>query len=139
MSLVNTGVLCGPLHTKAAVKQYLEGLEKIKQQGGKILVGGKSLEDKFPGGNYVAPTIVEIDPTASIVKHELFAPVLYVMKFKTLEEAIQINNNVPQGLSSSLFTKDLANLFKWIGPNGSDCGIINCNIGTSGAEIGGDI
>jgi aldehyde dehydrogenase family 7 protein A1 len=71
------------------------------------------------------------------LRHELFAPVVYVIKFKTIDEGIRHNNNVPQGLSSTLFTKDLQNYFKWVGPNGSDCGIVNCNIGTSGAEIGG--
>jgi aldehyde dehydrogenase family 7 protein A1 len=88
-------------------------------------------------GNYVEPTIVEISHSAPIVQHEIFAPIVYVFKFKTLEEAIKMNNAVPQGLSSSLFTKNLQNMFKWIGPTGSDCGIVNCNIGTSGAEIGG--
>jgi len=71
------------------------------------------------------------------VQHESFCPVLYVFKFKTLDEAIKYNNGVPQGLSSSLFTNDIKNYFKWIGPSGSDCGIVNLNIGTSGAEIGG--
>jgi len=88
-------------------------------------------------GNYVEPTIVEIAHDAEIVKHEIFAPIVYVFKFKTIDEAIAYNNEVPQGLSSSLFTKNLQNYFKWIGPLGSDCGIVNCNIGTSGAEIGG--
>ena len=124
----------GPLHTKDAVKNYVEGMKQIQQQGGKILCGGKALEGE---GNYVEPTIVEIKPDAPIVKHELFAPVVYVVKFKTLEEAIGYNNNVPQGLSSTLFTKNIQNYFNWVGPAGSDCGIVNCNIGTSGAEIGG--
>lgn len=105
-------------------------------QGGKILSGGKLVEDKQPG-NYVFPTLVEIEGKAPIVKEELFVPILYLIKFKTLEEAISLNNEVPQGLSSSIFTKNLQNLFKWIGPLGSDCGIVNCNIGPSGAEIGG--
>lgn len=131
------GVLCGPLHSKNSVKMYAHGIETIKAQGGKILIGGKVLEKEFPGGNYVEPTIVEIDPSAPIVQEELFAPVLYVMKFKNFQDAIKMNNGVPQGLSSAIFTKDLTNLFKWVGPLGSDCGIVNCNIGTSGAEIGG--
>jgi len=92
----------------------------------------------LPGpGNYVEPTIVSISHDAHIVKEEIFAPIVYVFKFKTLDEAIKMNNSVPQGLSSSLFTKNLQHMFKWIGPLGSDCGIVNCNIGTSGAEIGG--
>jgi len=131
------GVLCGPLHHKAAVKIYTNGIETIKSQGGKVLTGGKVLDKEFPGGNYVAPTIVAISSDAEIIKEELFCPILYVIKFKTFEEAIQINNGVPQGLSSAIFTKDLSKLFQWVGPLGSDCGIVNCNIGTSGAEIGG--
>jgi len=129
--------LCGPLHTKAAVKEYTDGIKEIIHQGGKIIFGGKTLEEKHPGGNYVEPTLVEIDPATPIIKEELFVPILYLMKFKTIEEAIAINNGVPQGLSSSMFTKDLQNLFKWVGPLGSDCGIVNVNIGPSGAEIGG--
>ena len=131
---LNQDTLMGPLHTKDAVKNYVEGMKQIQQQGGKILCGGKAVEGE---GNYVEPTIVEIKPDAPIVKHELFAPVVYVVKFKTLEEAIGYNNNVPQGLSSTLFTKNIQNYFNWVGPAGSDCGIVNCNIGTSGAEIGG--
>lgn len=88
-------------------------------------------------GNYVMPTIVEIDWRAPIVKTELFVPILYILKFDTLEEAIKINNSVPQGLSSAMFTNDVKNVFKWTGPLGSDCGIVNVNIGNSGAEIGG--
>lgn len=126
--------LVGPLHTKSGVKQYSDGLKEIQKQGGKILIGGNVL----PGpGNYVEPTIVAINHDAHIVKEEIFAPIVYVFKFKTLDEAIKINNEVPQGLSSSLFTKNLQNMFKWIGPLGNDCGIVNTNIGTSGAEIGG--
>jgi aldehyde dehydrogenase family 7 protein A1 len=126
--------LVGPLHTKQAVKQYVDGLAEIQKQGGKILQGGNVIKG---AGNYVEPTIVEISHSAPIVQHEIFAPIVYVFKFKTLDEAIKMNNAVPQGLSSSLFTKNLQNMFKWIGPTGSDCGIVNCNIGTSGAEIGG--
>lgn len=126
--------LMGPLHTKNAVKDYVNGLKEIEKQGGKILTGGNVIKGS---GNYVEPTIVEIAHDAEIVKHEIFAPIVYVFKFKTLNEAIDWNNEVPQGLSSSLFTKNLQNYFKWVGPLGSDCGIVNCNIGTSGAEIGG--
>ncbi|KAM0969960.1 hypothetical protein ACFX13_018381 [Malus domestica] len=102
--------------------------------GGKILTGGSVIESD---GNFVQPTIVEIASNASVVKEELFGPVLYVMKFKTLEEAIELNNSVPQGLSSSIFTSKPNTIFKWIGPHGSDCGIVNVNIPTNGAEIGG--
>jgi len=128
------GVLLGPLHTKMAVSQFKDGIEAAKKQGGKVLVGGGVIAGP---GNYVEPTIIEIGHDAPVVQHELFAPVTYVMKFKTLDEAIQWNNEVPQGLSSTLFTKNLQHYFNWVGPAGSDCGIVNCNIGTSGAEIGG--
>jgi aldehyde dehydrogenase family 7 protein A1 len=135
-SPLEPSTLMGPLHTPAAVKEYLEGLETIKQQGGKILYGGKVVENG-EGGNYVYPTLVEIDGYADIVKTELFVPILHLIKFSTLDEAIKLNNCVPQGLSSSIFTKNLQNYFRWVGPTGSDCGIVNCNIGPSGAEIGG--
>jgi aldehyde dehydrogenase family 7 protein A1 len=126
--------LCGPLHSKWQVEMFLKGIEDIKQQGGKVLCGGQTVDGP---GNYVKPCLVEIDANAAILKEELFCPILYIIKFKTLDEAIQYNNDVPQGLSSSLFTTDLRNMHKWMGPLGSDCGIVNCNIGTSGAEIGG--
>lgn len=124
----------GPLHTPNSVKDYEKGIADIKKQGGKILYGGNLIKGE---GNYVEPAIVAINHDAECVKHELFGPVAYVFKFSTLNEAIAWNNEVPQGLSSTIFTKDVQNYFKWIGPTGSDCGIVNCNIGTSGAEIGG--
>jgi aldehyde dehydrogenase family 7 protein A1 len=127
--------LMGPLHNKKGVQEYLDGLEEIKKQGGQILTGGKLCEEL--GGNYVEPTIVAISHDAPIVQQEIFAPIVYVFKFDTIEEAIKMNNGVPQGLSSALFTKNLQNYFRWVGPLGSDCGLVNCNIGTSGAEIGG--
>ncbi|KRX07720.1 Aldehyde/histidinol dehydrogenase [Pseudocohnilembus persalinus] len=131
---LDSKTLLGPLHSKNQVEEYVKGIEEIKKQGGKILYGGKTVNRP---GNFVMPTIVEIDHRAPIVQTELFMPILYVMKFDTIEEAIKINNNVPQGLSSSLFTNDVKNVFKWTGPSGSDCGIVNVNIGPSGAEIGG--
>lgn len=126
--------LVGPLHNQMGVDIYTNAIEEIKKQGGKILTGGNVIEGE---GNYVEPTIVEMDKDADIVKTETFAPVLYVFKIKDIDEAIKYNNDVPQGLSSSLFTNDIKNYFKWIGPTGSDCGLVNCNIGSSGAEIGG--
>lgn len=84
--------LCGPLHSKWQVEMYLNGIESIKKQGGKVLVGGKTIEGP---GNYVEPTLIEIDSKAEILKEELFCPILYIIKFKTLEEAIEINNDVP--------------------------------------------
>jgi aldehyde dehydrogenase family 7 protein A1 len=131
---MDSKTLMGPMHSEAGVKQFEDGVAEIQRQGGRILCGGK----RIPGpGNYVEPTIAEIAHDADIVKHEIFAPIVYVFKFKNLEEVIEWNNEVPQGLSSALFTKNLQNYFKWVGPTGSDCGLVNCNIGTSGAEIGG--
>jgi aldehyde dehydrogenase family 7 protein A1 len=128
------GVLMGPVHTPSAVKEYKEGLEEIKKQGGKIVYGGNVLARE---GNFVEPTLVEINHDADIVKTELFVPILYAIKFKTIDEAIAWNNEVPQGLSSSMFTTSHENVFRWTGPAGSDCGLVNVNVGTSGAEIGG--
>jgi len=130
------GVLCGPLHTKEAVENYLNTIKRIKESGGKILTGGKRAETGL-GGNFVEPTIVEIQHDVPVVHEECFAPILYIIKVNNLDEAIRYNNEVPQGLSSSLFTNDHKNIFKWIGPSGSDCGIVNVNVPTSGAEIGG--
>ncbi|RXI06186.1 hypothetical protein DVH24_018228 [Malus domestica] len=118
----------------AAVGTAGQRCTTCRRLGGKILTGGSVIESD---GNFVQPTIVEIASNASVVKEELFGPVLYVMKFKTLEEAIELNNSVPQGLSSSIFTSKPNTIFKWIGPHGSDCGIVNVNIPTNGAEIGG--
>merc|ERR1712150_80555 len=131
---LDDSTLLGPLHTKAAVKEYTDGLAEIVKQGGKVLFGGNVVDRP---GNFVEPCIVETPPTADIVKTELFVPIMHVMKFKTFEEAVAMNNSVPQGLSSSIFTADMKSVFKWIGPRGSDCGLVNVNCGTSGAEIGG--
>ncbi|CAI9114434.1 OLC1v1015159C3 [Oldenlandia corymbosa var. corymbosa] len=128
------GTLLGPLHTRTSKENFEKGIQAIISQGGKILTGGSVIESE---GNFVQPTIVEIKPEADVVKEELFGPVLYVMKFQTLKEAIEINNSVPQGLSSSIFTRRPDIIFRWIGPAGSDCGIVNVNIPTNGAEIGG--
>uniref|UniRef100_A0AAR2J8W2 aldehyde dehydrogenase (NAD(+)) n=1 Tax=Pygocentrus nattereri TaxID=42514 RepID=A0AAR2J8W2_PYGNA len=127
--------LYGPLHTKQAVQQYLAAIEQAKQQGGTLVCGGKVMDRP---GNYVEPTIFTgLAHDAPIVHTETFVPILYVIKFKTEEEAFAWNNEVKQGLSSSIFTKDMGRVFRWLGPKGSDCGIVNVNIPTSGAEIGG--
>jgi aldehyde dehydrogenase family 7 protein A1 len=137
------GTLLGPLHTAGAVREFEEGLAEIKAQGGRVLCGGRvltgsaELPEAIRGGFYVAPTVVEIGAAAPIVQTELFVPILYVFKFATFEEAVALNNGVPQGLSSSIFTRDMRQVFKWVGPSGSDCGLVNVNAGTSGAEIGG--
>ena len=127
--------LVGPLKTNEQMETFKNGVAEAQRQGGKVLYGGKVIEGTE--GNYVMPTIIEIDSTAEILQQELFVPILYMIRFKTYDEAVAINNDVPQGLSSSLFTKDLQLYKRWIGPLGSDCGIVNTNIGTSGAEIGG--
>eukprot|EP00742_Colponemidia_sp_Colp-10_P004347 GILJ01004639.1.p1 GENE.GILJ01004639.1~~GILJ01004639.1.p1 ORF type:complete len:535 (+),score=77.58 GILJ01004639.1:53-1657(+) len=132
---LEAGTLCGPLHTKSAVTAYAQGIEEALKQGGSLVAGGRVLSDRE--GNFVEPTLISIHHDAPIVKKEIFAPILYVMKVHSIEQAIHHNNEVPQGLSSSLFTNDLTNLFKWTGPAGSDCGIVNVNMGPSGAEIGG--
>ena len=124
----------GPLHTAAAVKQFVESIEKIKEQGGKVLIGGQAIEGP---GFYVQPTVVEIEHDAPIVQHELFLPILYLIKFSTLDEAIAINNEVSQGLSSALFSLNMRHMWQWLGPNGSDCGLANVNLSTSGEEMGG--
>ncbi|KAI5721577.1 hypothetical protein M8J77_022576 [Diaphorina citri] len=127
--------LYGPLHSEAGVRGYLATVEEIKELGGTIEFGGKKIDRP---GYFVEPTIVTGLPHNSRVVHrETFAPIVYVFPFDSLDEAITWNNEVKQGLSSSIFTKDVTNLFKWLGPQGSDCGLINVNIPTNGAEIGG--
>jgi aldehyde dehydrogenase (NAD+) len=126
--------LMGPLVTEAAVKDYENAIAQIKDQGGEILCGGKRLDRP---GNFVEPTIVRCQPDMPMVQIETFAPILYVMEFETLQEAIDIHNDVPQGLSSSIFTTNMLTAETFLSARGSDCGIANVNIGTSGAEIGG--
>ena len=114
----------------------LAAIEKAKAAGGKVLTGGKALTDRK--GNFVLPTIVTgLKNADDVVQTETFAPILYVMPFKTLDEAIELQNAVPQGLSSSIFTQNLRSAEQYLSAAGSDCGIANVNIGTSGAEIGG--
>jgi aldehyde dehydrogenase (NAD+) len=128
----------GPLIDKDAVQLYLQAIEKCKAEGGKFIVEGGILEgEEFKSGYYVKPCIAEAEPHFDIVKHETFAPILYLLKYKTIEEAILIQNAVPQGLSSSIMTLNLREAEKFLSVAGSDCGIANVNIGTSGAEIGG--
>ena len=128
----------GPLIDHKAVIAYVSAAHEVKEEGGKMLVEEEILEGKdFESGCYVKPCIGEVEPSFKIVKYETFAPILYIMKYKTLEEAIEIQNNVPQGLSSSIFTLNMREAEQFLSVNGSDCGIANVNIGTSGAEIGG--
>lgn len=128
----------GPLIDKDAVAAYLDTIKKVKAEGGNELVTGGVLEGSgFESGCYVKPCIFEVSGNTEMVKHETFAPILYLMKYNTLEEAIQLQNGVPQGLSSSIMTLDMREAELFLSAKGSDCGIANVNIGTSGAEIGG--
>jgi aldehyde dehydrogenase (NAD+) len=127
--------LMGPLVNGSAVEEMFDALEQAKQEGGQILTGGTMRPDLGP--NFVEPTIIKMPAQTDIVEKETFAPVLYMMEYRDLEEAIQIHNAVPQGLSSAIFTNSLRKAEEFLSVNGSDCGIANVNIGTSGAEIGG--
>ncbi|MDP4262077.1 MAG: aldehyde dehydrogenase family protein [Bacteroidota bacterium] len=128
----------GPLIDKDAVKMYQQAIEKCKMEGGHFIAEGGVLEGKgYESGCYVKPCIAEVNPGMEIVCHETFAPILYLLRYKTLDEAIGIQNGVPQGLSSSIMTLNLREAEQFLSSAGSDCGIANVNIGTSGAEIGG--
>ena len=133
-----TGNLVGPLIDKAAVNAYLNAIEQVKAEGGNVLCGAEVLSGEgYESGCYVKPTICEAANSFKIVQAETFAPILYIMKFKTLDEAIAMQNGVKQGLSSSIFTNHMQEAEQFLSAWGSDCGIANVNIGTSGAEIGG--
>ena len=127
--------LVGPLIDADAIAQMQRALAAAKAQGGKVLVGGEPVE--LPGGCYAKPALVAATPEMAIVREETFAPILYVLKYRTLDEAIAIHNDVPQGLSSSIFSNDLIECERFLSATGSDCGIANVNTSTSGAEIGG--
>ena len=128
----------GPLIDKQAVEMYLNAIEKAKTEGGKVLVEGGVLDGPgYESGCYVKPVIIEAENHYSIVQDETFAPILYIMKYSDLEEAIEMQNGVKQGLSSAIMTTSLRDAEKFLSASGSDCGIANVNIGTSGAEIGG--
>lgn len=128
----------GPLIDKDAVQMYSQTIETAKAEGGKILVEGAVLKGKgYESGCYVKPCVIEAKNNMQIVQHETFAPVLYLMKYKTIDEAIEMQNEVPQGLSSAIMTVNMREAEQFLSYAGSDCGIANVNIGTSGAEIGG--
>ncbi len=130
--------LVGPLVDATAVKNFLHAIEEVQKEGGKVAYGGTKLNgEKYPNGNYVLPAIVEAENQFSMVQEETFAPIVYLIKYRTIEEAILHNNQVPQGLSSCIFTENLVEAEKFLSETGSDCGIANVNLGTSGAEIGG--
>ena len=131
---LDSDTLVGPLVDNKAVKEYSDALEIIKKEKGEILYGGNVIQRD---GYYVEPTLVKANMDMEIVREETFAPILYIFEFEVLEEAIEAHNSVDQGLSSSIFTKDMQSVEKFLSHSGSDCGIANVNIGTSGAEIGG--
>ena len=126
-------ILMGPLVSENSVRQYEEAVANIRKQG-EILFGGERLKQ---AGNFVTPCLAQVRSDCELLQHETFAPILYLLAFDDLDEAIALQNNVPQGLSSALFTNNLQNAERFLSVAGSDCGIANINIGTSGAEIGG--
>jgi len=128
------GTLMGPLIDGLAVKMYTDAIAEIRAQGGEILCGGEVIDRP---GHFVAPTVVKATPDMAMCKHETFAPILYVFEYDDLDQAIAFQNDVPQGLSSSIFTDSFRSSERFLSAAGSDCGIANVNIGTSGAEIGG--
>ena len=131
---LESDTIVGPLVDGKAVQDYSDALEIIKKEKGEVLCGGNTIKSD---GFYVEPTIVKANMGMQIVREETFAPILYLFEFEDLEEAIESHNSVDQGLSSSIFTKDMQSVEKFLSHSGSDCGIANVNIGTSGAEIGG--
>ncbi len=130
--------LMGPLIDKNAVDMVQHSIQRLKDEGGEVLYGGERLEGaQYPGGCYMTPCLANAKPDLEIVQHETFGPLLYLMTYRHFDEAIAMQNNVPQGLTSAVFTNDMREAEKFISPAGSDCGIANVNTGTSGAEIGG--
>jgi aldehyde dehydrogenase (NAD+) len=131
-------ILVGPMVDTGAVDSFTAAIDTVKQEGGTILFGGEVLGgDKYGTGTYVVPALAEVENKYEIVQDETFAPLLYLIRYSTIDEAIALNNDVPQGLSSAIFTMNLLEAEKFLSGVGSDCGIANVNIGTSGAEIGG--
>ena len=128
----------GPLIDEAAVEQYLKAIEACRDEGGKFAIEGGLLNGEgYQSGCYVKPCIAEVGPAFEIVQKETFAPILYLIKYHTIDEAIAIQNSVAQGLSSSIMSLNMREVEQFLSASGSDCGIANVNIGTSGAEIGG--
>jgi aldehyde dehydrogenase (NAD+) len=130
--------LMGPLIDKTAVDLVQHSIQRLKDEGGEVLCGGERLDGaQFPGGCYMAPCLANAKSNFEIIQHETFGPLLYLMTYRDFDEAISIQNNVPQGLTSAIFTNDMREAERFISAAGSDCGIANVNTGTSGAEIGG--
>jgi len=136
-SPLEDGTLVGPLVDKGSFDGMQSALAAAKQQGGKVTGGARVLEDRFPNAHYVQPALVEMPGQTEIVKHETFAPILYVLNYRDFDEAVRLQNDVAQGLSSCIFTRDMQEAERFVAASGSDCGIANVNIGPSGAEIGG--
>ena len=135
---LDESTLVGPLVDKLAVDLFTEAIKKVKEEGGTMIYGGEVLEGEgYQAGTYVVPALAEVQNSYEIVQDETFAPLLYLIRYSTIDEAIALNNGVPQGLSSAIFTLNLREAEKFLSGMGSDCGIANVNIGTSGAEIGG--
>ncbi|MCE4557211.1 aldehyde dehydrogenase family protein [Pelomonas cellulosilytica] len=136
-SPLEQGTLVGPLIDAQAFDAMQVSLAAAREQGGQVSGGERALADRFPEAWYATPALVRMPAQTEVVRHETFAPILYTLKYKTLEDAIELQNGVPQGLSSAIFTTDLREAERFMSAAGSDCGIANVNIGTSGAEIGG--
>jgi len=134
---LENGTLVGPLIDKAAFDAMQKALAAAREQGATVSGGERALESQWPDAWYATPALVQVKEQAGVVLHETFAPILYVMRYETVDEAIALQNAVPQGLSSSIFTNDVREAEMFLSAAGSDCGIANVNIGTSGAEIGG--
>lgn len=135
---LDSHTLVGPLIDIHSVNAFTHAVEEVQKEGGKIIFGGNVLEgEKYASGNYVVPAIAEAENHYNIVQEETFAPIVYLIKYKTFDQAIELNNGVPQGLSSALFTLNMRESEQFLSEVGSDCGIANVNSGTSGAEIGG--
>ncbi len=132
---MDPSVLMGPLVVNTSVEEMMDAISQAKAAGGQVLAGSNMLPDLGP--NFVEPTIIKMPAQTEIVKKETFAPILYLLEYETMDEAVQLHNGVPQGLSSAIFTDSMRNVEHFLSVAGSDCGIANVNIGTSGAEIGG--
>src|SRR5581483_4934545 len=134
----SSGTLVGPLINEQAYREMTEAIEAAQSDGGELIVGGGRREAVgLPNAYYVEPTVIRMPAQTELVKRETFAPILYLMTYRDFEDAIALHNGVPQGLSSSIFTRDQREAERFLAADGSDCGIVNVNIGTSGAEIGG--
>ena len=130
--------MMGPLIDRQAVDNVLHSIDRLKDEGGEVLYGGERLEgERYRGGCYMTPCLTTARPDYKVVQEETFGPLLYLLTYRDFDEALAINNRVPQGLTSAIFTNDMREAEKFLGPEGSDCGIANINTGTSGAEIGG--